>query len=132
MKSLSPQEDEVIYLMQAVNLFVYLSFTTLLTQKYILRTCFKKREYEIHLVDTVTQSISFPLHFLDLMCHPLSQELWGAGVEDTVQNIYSAYGIEIKTPKFQWYLAFLLTTCPVFSGMMVSNSDWQQELLEKK
>lgn len=66
MKSLSHQEDEVISLMQAVNLLIYLSFTILLTHKYISHTCFKKQEYEIHLVDTVTQGISFLRHFLDV------------------------------------------------------------------
>lgn len=66
MKSLPHQEDEVIYLMQAVNLLVYLSFTSLLTHKYISRTCLKQQEYEIHFVDTVTQGISFLLHYLNV------------------------------------------------------------------
>lgn len=66
MKSLSHQEDEVIHLMQAVNLLIYLSFSVLLTHKCISRTGFKKQKYEIHLVDTIAQGISFLFHYQDV------------------------------------------------------------------
>lgn len=46
MKSLSHQEDEVIYLMQAANLLVYLSFTILLARKYTHILVLRNRSIE--------------------------------------------------------------------------------------
>lgn len=40
--------------------------------------------------------------------------------------------MEVKTPKFQRCLLFLLIACPVLKGTTVNTSDWQQEWLEKK